>query len=151
MSVSLKKVLKKSLRSNDAHISAEKVLEDIKSDNSNKVINNYKLSIFDLLYHMVFWQDIGIELLEDKEIDFDKHPYNKPWPSKEELKTIEFQELVQKFYNGLNRVEQLIETVNLEQIVPSWWDEPKMKVITMVIQHNSYHLGQIYTLKQMIN
>ncbi len=100
-----------------------------------------------ILYHVVKWQDATIEALRGNEVNW-KQVGATDWPTKAELtEDLRWDELVSKFEIGLDDMKQLIETSDPEGIIPNW-NIPFAGAALMILQHNSYHLGQIVTVRQ---
>ena len=53
-------------------------------------------------------------------------------------------------HKGLKEVEVLIEEVNLKDRLPFWHNNPVLQFIVILITHNSYHIGQIMILKNIL-
>ncbi len=142
--------LKQGLVAFHIHSPPKKVLKDIIPDIAAKRMNSLTHTIWELLNHLVFWQDITIDAVEEKEVDWSRSK-TENWP--EPIDTIaqeELDALSKRFLSGIERMSSLVDEVDLSSGMPSWPQGTKHWAFQMIAQHNSYHLGQIVTIRQMI-
>jgi len=59
-----------------------------------------------------------------------------------------FINLVKTFNDGLLEVEELIKTTDLQKPMPTWGNAPVIQAFIVLLQHNSYHYGQIVAIRQ---
>ena len=141
--------LKKGLAGAHSHINPLKAINelDISIDQARQKIEGLH-SIWEILFHLVFWQDIFIENIKGNDAKWDD---KGSWPTEEHLQKDEnFQKLKERFIEGLKEVEVLIEEVNLKDRLPFWHNNPVLQFIVILITHNSYHIGQIMILKNIL-
>ena len=147
----LQDVLIKSLDGYYSHIDSEKALSGLNSAIARANIADFPHSIWDILHHMVTWQGVVVDSILGKDIDWDNITKNQNWPTEESKKRDEnFDALVTKFKEGLQKVKDLIKSVDLSKPIPSWKDNTVLQAIMVAITHNSYHLGQILVLKKAL-
>jgi uncharacterized damage-inducible protein DinB len=100
------------------------------------------------LFHIVFWQNIFIENIKGNNPKWDD---KGSWPTEEHMQNDgNFEELKARFKEGIEEIEQLIETVDFKERLDFWKKEPIMQFIIVAITHNSYHIGQIIILKNTL-
>ena len=139
----------KGLEGHYSHISPEKALSGLNSEVAKKKIEGFQHSIWDLLHHMETWQGVVIDSTADKEIDWDNINQNQNWPTDESKKKDEnFDKLLTKFFEDLQKIKDLIKTADFSKPITSWEGNPVMQALMVTITHNSYHLGQIMVLKR---
>jgi hypothetical protein len=149
MKYGLADMLKNALDAHDVHIEPKKILDDINPEIANIKPEWSNYSINCILFHINYWQDLYIEMLKDKDIPMPEEPPSiLSWPNKDQREGLDFLQLVKEFYKGMEEMKKLIDKVDYHKAVPSWGDAPKLKLIIIVFQHNSYHLSQIYTIKK---
>ncbi|MHA2425517.1 MAG: DinB family protein [Candidatus Thorarchaeota archaeon] len=141
--------LKQGLIAFHIHPAPEKSLNDLTPDIVTKRVEGGTHSIWDLIHHVLFWQDITIESLEEKEIDWERSK-TENWPdpsAKVDKKQLD--DSIKRFLKGIERISELADSVDLNSGMPSWPKATKMWAMLMIAQHNSYHIGQIVTLRQI--
>ncbi len=148
MKYGLADILKDALDAHDVHHNPKKILDDISPDIANIKPGFSIYSINCIMFHLNYWQDVYIDMLTNKEVGYDGDPSVISWPNEEERGKLKFQQLLERFYKGLEKMKELIDKVDYHETVPSWGDASKLKLIIIVFQHNSYHLSQIYTIKK---
>lgn len=148
MKYGLKAILKDALDADDVHHDPKKILDDINPEIANTITDCLDYSINCILFHLNFWQDSYIDMLNDKDISYDEPPSILSWPKEEERGKLDFLQLLGRFYKGLEEMKKLNDKVDYHKSVSSWGGAPKLKLIIIVFQHNSYHLSQIYTIKK---
>ncbi|GAH37004.1 unnamed protein product [marine sediment metagenome] len=151
MKYGLADMLKDALDAHDVHHDPKKILDDINPEIANIKPEWSSYSINCILFHLNYWQDLYIEMLKDKEIPMPEEPPSVlSWPSKEQRVELDYKNQLERFYQRIEIMKKLIEKVDYHKAVPSWGDAPKLKLIIIVLQHNSYHLSQIYTIKKSL-
>lgn len=141
--------LKQGLIAFHIHSPPKKVLKDIALHNAVKRLNSSTHTIWELLSHLVFWQDITIDSVEDKEVDWSRSK-DENWPEPiESITQEELDALSKRFLTGIERMSALADEVDLSSGMPSWPEGTKHWAFQMIAQHNSYHLGQIVAIRQM--
>jgi uncharacterized damage-inducible protein DinB len=139
----------KSLEGHYSHIDPEKALSGLNPELARKKIEGFQHSIWDLLHHIATWQGVVIDSITDKEIDWDNINQNQNWPTDETKRKDEnFDLLLLRFKEDLRKIKDLTKTVDFSNPISSWNDKPVIQALMVAITHNSYHFGQILTLKR---
>jgi uncharacterized damage-inducible protein DinB len=145
----LQDVFIKGLEGHYSHIDPEKALSGLNPEIARKKIEGFKHCIWDLLYHICTWQGVVIDSITDEEIDWDNINQSENWPADEiKKKDKNFENLLIRFEEDLQRIKELIKNVDFSKPISSWQDKSIMQALMVVITHNSYHLGQILVLKR---
>lgn len=132
-----------------SHINPEKALSGLNPEMARKRLEGFQHCVWDLLHHIVTWQEVVLDSILDKEIDWDNINQNQNWPTDEMKKKDEnFNQLLVRFNADLGRIKKMIESVDFFQTISSWQDHPIMQALMVAITHNSYHFGQIMVLKR---
>ncbi len=146
-----REVMKKSLVGHDAFRSPSGIFKELSPKLARKHIEGYSLSCWELLKHTEAWQKFIIEGIQGMDVDIDdKSRYNLK-PTQEEMKVDDnFTQLVDDFQNGIKQVDSLIDNLDFKKSVGAWKDASTLKMLMILINHNSYHLGQIMMLKKIL-
>ena len=91
-----------------------------------------------LLNHIVYWQDLMVASAGGEAVVWPDGPedWESPMPP--------WDELVQRLAAGLTRAKQIASSADLSGRIPAWGpDRTFGGVLTVLITHNSYHLGQL--------
>jgi uncharacterized damage-inducible protein DinB len=103
---------------------------------------------------MVAWQELTIRALQDDAVTWENLGLTY-WPEEKEMDEEEyetvFSELVKQFLDGIDHMEKLIQSVDYEKPVPGIANSPAAHVILVLLQHNSYHLGQLVMTREALN
>ena len=98
-------------------------------------------SSLELLFHLVFWQDLCLEAARgEKDVKW-PDAAGEDWLGTDMQVT--WGELVARFEKGLEEGKRLVAEGDLEMPLPAWHNIPMLRAMIVLIQHNSYHLGQI--------
>jgi len=136
-------IIRRSLHGKDAHIDPLKALKGLTAEMARKRPSPSSHSCWELLHHIVMWQSVCIDAIKGKEVDWEA-AQRKEWPSQERMTdAAQWDNLVAKFERGLEEASQLVERVDLAKPIPAWGDAPTFQVLMVLVQHNSYHIGQI--------
>lgn len=136
------------------HLHPKKAIKGLTPDIARKKPNNLDHSCWDLLHHIVFWQDILLKNLEGKFMDW-YPPHDKNWPSEENLSVDDkFSELLDKFNKNLEIAEVKIRDINLMDRIEIGEPLPPevtyFRILLVFLQHTSYHLGQLVTTRKIL-
>lgn len=132
-----------------AHYDVLKALAGITPEEAKKKPYKDGHSIWDHLFHIVFWHDITMKAIQGKAIDWDAIKGTDWLESDAKLTKQSWKKLVDSFANHLIELKEFAETKDLTQLIKGFGDMPLGKGILVEIQHNSYHIGQIIILRQL--
>jgi uncharacterized damage-inducible protein DinB len=142
-------ILKKGLRGHNSHVSPLKAITGLDAEIARKRPSKKAHSIWDILHHIVLWQDKTLEAIRGGDVDWTE-AHAMEWPSGESLvKDSEWEILRERFDKGLT-IAELLDTTDLSVILPAWSDENAAKAFMVLVQHNSYHIGQIVVLREIL-
>jgi uncharacterized damage-inducible protein DinB len=114
-------------------------------------------SIYEELWHVVFWQQVTLEWMSGIETPYPKSSLDG-FPTVLDVEKESFDALRSRFFEGLNAaVEAATDTSRHEREIrcPSRPAQP-MRTMTVLEQlenlaaHNAYHLGRIVLLRQLL-
>ncbi|MGC9779494.1 MAG: DinB family protein [Candidatus Heimdallarchaeota archaeon] len=141
--------LKDGLIGGDTHLYTNEVIQKLPFDIANNRIAPTVSTIWEIFFHMYFWQMLIIALLEDDDSTFKENIKLKSFP-KDECNQNEFEDYRNRFLDGLAYVEKIIDNIDLFQPTPNWKNVQKYKILQILLQHNSYHLGQIIFIQKSL-
>lgn len=149
MKEQLVKVIINGLHGKNSHVNPKKAIEGLTPENARKKPDNSNHSCWELLYHIVVWQEAIFEAIEGNKVDWQEVSKIHNWPSDEYLsKDSNYPNLVNKFFQGISKAEKLANSVDLHTPMPAWTEAPVIQAFIVLLQHNSYHLGQIVTTRK---
>ena len=133
-----------------AHFDVLKVFRGLKAaDAKNQPFQDGR-SIWDHLYHIVFWHDITLKAIEDQEIDW-KAIKGKDWlPDDAVLTEQTWIKLTESFSTHLTKLKEITEKEDLDRLLKGFGDTPLGRGIIIEFQHNGYHIGQIVILRKAL-
>lgn len=145
------KILKDGLQGKNTHINPQKALKDLSADTARERPLNGIHSCWDLLHHILVWQDGILEAIKGKKVDW-KEISTRTWPSEEDLENdSNFADLVVQYNQKTEETQKLIESVDFQKGIPAWNDEPILRALLVLLQHNSYHFGQIVAVRKHLD
>lgn len=143
----LKKILRRSLFGKDAHVQSTQALEGLDWKAAGAQPKGIPHSIFQLLNHMIYWQNWTIQWLDGEKPKLPKHAAMS-WPGDVGPKNQKtWEQTTKAFLAGLEKLSQRCK--KLESFKKSGkWNHPDMMQI--IASHNSYHIGQIVLIRRML-
>lgn len=144
----LVELLCESLRGKHSHVNPAKALQGLTHTTATQQMEGDAFNAYELLYHIVFWQDVTLSIARGDNIDW-KEMEGKDWPSYDELEKAHWDALRERFLSGLKEAEKLVGALDLRLPMPTWNNEPVAKAFAVLATHNSYHLGQIVAARRM--
>lgn len=126
----------------NSHVHLLSALEGVDARTAGRRVDGFPHSIHQILGHMIFWQDIALARIEGREYDAGEHAEDG-WAFPEGPRDdIDWAASVENLAHGLRRVEAHLEEVGDSEVA--------LRNVRMVQGHNSYHLGQIVTLRRIL-
>jgi uncharacterized damage-inducible protein DinB len=135
----------------NAHYDVLKALQGITAEEARKQPIKNERSIWDHLYHIVFWHNVTLRAIQGKKIDW-KAIQGTDWlPQNAKLTEKSWKDLVKSFSNHLSTLKKIGETEDLTRPIKGFGNMPLGRGIIIEFQHNGYHIGQIVILRKMLN
>ncbi len=145
------------LRGKGAHADPLACLEDVSSDLANQRIENFPHTIADLVFHMNYWMAYELRRIRGEKPKYPEHNAES-FPTKtkkeEDWKSIrsEFTRLLCEF----GRLADSPRTELDRQIAPGREADKNLagtfeSVLWQMVAHNSYHIGQIATIRRALS
>jgi uncharacterized damage-inducible protein DinB len=104
-------------------------------------------SLFQLLNHLIYWQDWAVKWLDGEHPPIPKHASGS-WPgSPGPASRAEWQKVVRHFQSGL---EDLGRQSREADLFAKRRNKSRLEMLQTIASHNSYHLGQAVLLRQML-
>ncbi len=108
-------------------------------------------SSWELIHHIVIWQDAILAGLKGKTVNWKEIGQKYNWPTTKDMEDdIDFVKLTEKFMGGLKTAEELIDSLDLFKKVSLWEEITGFEAFMGLLQHNSYHSGQIITVRKIL-
>lgn len=154
MEKQLLKDLSRGLIGELTHLHPKKAVGGLTPAIARKKLTNFDHSCWDLLHHIVFWQDILLKNLEGKFMNwYPSHDEN--WPTEEILSNDDnFSGLLDNFNKNLEIATGKLENINLMDRIkigaPLPPDVTYFRILLVFLQHTSYHLGQLVTIRKLL-
>ena len=139
----------------------KRILEGLASAESGEALTHLKPagaphSIYEELWHVVFWQQITLDWINGTETPYPKSSLDG-FPTVLDMEKEPFAALCDRFFAGMNTAANAANDVNRHDVeirCPSRPNQPT-RVMTVIEQlqnlaaHNAYHLGRIVLLRQL--
>ena len=107
-------------------------------------------SVFRLVGHMNYWQDVYLERASGAERPSPLHDA-EGWPGGDAPRTEqEWRDAAEHFRDGLRRAEVMAGDGSLGQTLPLWGGRTRLECLLGLALHNAYHGGQIVQLRRML-
>ncbi|MHA1960647.1 MAG: DinB family protein [Candidatus Thorarchaeota archaeon] len=133
------------------HVHPTTALSDLPPSLARKRPSDDTHSCWEILHHMVIWQDYTIKMLRGEKMDW-RDISKIEWPSKDDLADDDgWEKLVARFSSGIAELEEIIRTIDLSKSVPTLPEGPSGAWILVIVQHNSYHIGQIVVVRTLLD
>ncbi|MFX0090990.1 MAG: DinB family protein [Candidatus Hodarchaeota archaeon] len=146
----LKNTLINCFRGTSAHVDSLKALKELSAAEARKRPAPAIHSIWENVYHMIFWHNVVFDSIRGKKIDL-KSTQGKDWPTSEELEDdSKWSDLVASFKQTMDEAKEIVESEDLSKKVSIWGEFSVEEYIRVIAQHNSYHIGQIVVLRQLM-
>lgn len=132
----------KSLHGKEAHVDTATVFDGMDWQQAGAKSGNFPYSIWELLFHMNYWQDYMLDLVKGK-TPKSENPDEESWPAAPSPESEDqWNSAVVYFRKGLEEADQEAGKELAEQVVAGREDS-RADCLQTIILHNSYHAGQV--------
>ncbi|MFQ5789719.1 MAG: DinB family protein [Acidobacteriota bacterium] len=142
----LESTVSHALSGKGAHIEAVSALEGLDWKLAGSRPHGAPYSIFELLSHIIYWQDWVVKWLDGKEPPIPKHASGS-WPVREGPRSAEeWEKVTGRFKKGL---DELNRRSREQDLLSKQRKKTPLKMLHTIASHNSYHLGQVALLRRI--
>ncbi|RQV99764.1 MAG: DinB family protein [Calditrichaeota bacterium] len=152
MDQELRQRLNKTLEGKGAHLDYESVLTDFPEEFRGKSLPYLPYSAWQLLEHMRIAQWDILEFSRDPDHKSPEWP-EEYWPTSTAPPDDEaWENSVNHFLRNLNQMQDLVNNpeIDLYKKIPHGSGQNILRETILVIDHNSYHLGQMVMLRKIL-
>jgi uncharacterized damage-inducible protein DinB len=143
----LEKMVGHALSGKGAHVEAENVFAGLDWKVTGTRPEGVPHSLFQLLSHMIYWQDWAVRWLDGENPPIPKHASGS-WPgSPGPASAGEWKRTVQDFRKGLAALDR--RSRSADRFAKPGKKSP-LEMLQTIASHNSYHLGQAVIVRQML-
>ena len=132
-----------------AHAGVRSILEGIELEQLSVRPGSVPHSIYEELWHLVYWQDFFLEVAEGSSRSQPPHAADT-WPERQGPKDLqEARNLVRSFLEGINRATAYASNAEALDVSARGGKSTVRSLLESLLAHNSYHLGRIVLLRQL--
>ena len=141
------------LKGGQAFVTFEQALKNVKPELRNKRPSKEIHSIWENLEHMRIAQEDILKYTIDPKWVSPDWPKDY-WPKETDaIKNKDWTDSINSFLKDLGEVIKLVENerIDLTSVIPHTKEHTYLREILLVADHNAYHLGQIVTVRKLLN
>jgi len=141
------------LKGGQAFVTFEQALKNVKPELRNKRPSKEIHSIWENLEHMRIAQEDILKYTIDPKWVSPDWPKDY-WPKETDaIKNKDWTDSINSFLKDLGEVIKLAENerIDLTSVIPHTKEHTYLREILLVADHNAYHLGQIVTVRKLLN
>jgi uncharacterized damage-inducible protein DinB len=143
----LRKALRHALSGEGAHVGTHTVFSALDWKLAGIRPERAPHSVYEVLSHMVYWQDWAAKWLDGKDPPVPKHASGS-WPrSAAPASKREWERSVRRFGDGL---EDLVRRSRQANLLSTGRAKSGLEMLQTIASHNSYHAGQVVVLRQLL-
>ena len=146
----LKRVVQHALSGEGQHVAVTKALEGLDADTAGQRPAGSPHSVFQLLQHMIYWQELYLRRLRGDDAAGPEHA-EQGWPGAEwPVSGGEWFATIERFRRGWTDATVIAEREDLSEPLPRWGGRPRYEGLLGLASHNSYHIGQVVVVRRML-
>jgi uncharacterized damage-inducible protein DinB len=143
----VQQAITRALTGKDAHVETVDVLRGLDWRLAGVRPEGVPHSIFQLVHHMVYWQEFAVNWLDGKKPRPPRHASGS-WPGKEgPASRREWERTVQRLAKALRALQGRARKVKLSSRRGKW---TALEMLLVIGSHTSYHVGQITSLRRAL-
>jgi len=140
------------LRGKGAHADTVSCISGLSPELGGKRLAGIEHSIWQLLVHMNYWMDYELRSIAGPEVAYPEHA-TESWPNTDgPASASALAEEVRRFANQIKQLSDLAGRLNdidlRSRVVHPAKQETVEDVLWQMVAHNSYHVGQVATLRR---
>ena len=136
-----------SLSGEGAHIETQDAFGGLEWKMAGARLEGVPHSVFQLLNHMIFWQNWVLKWLDGKHPAIPKHASGS-WPGTVGPASLrEWQQAVRRFQDGLKAMHRHCSDAGL---FARNGTKSRLEMLHTIASHNSYHVGQVVLVRQSL-
>ncbi|MCM3611766.1 DinB family protein [Planococcus sp. MERTA32b] len=140
---------KNSLHGEGAHFDTAKVFDGFDWQQAGEKSGDFPHSIWELLFHMNYWQDFMLDLLNGH-TPKSQNPDEESWPPAPSPESEdEWDSAIAYFLKGLEEAEQESTKDLLEKVVAGR-EDTRGDCLQTIVLHNTYHAGQVVFARKIM-
>ncbi len=140
------------LTKEQAHVSLESALKNLKPVNRTKRPSPEIHSVWESLQHIIITQEDILQYILDPNWVSPSWPEGH-WPDKKDnISNDDWNNSISKFKSDLQKLVNLVndKSIDLTSIIPHTKNHTYLREILIVIDHNSYHTAQIIQTRKTL-
>ena len=143
----VRRSLSRAMSGSEAHIQPARALEGLGWEEAGQRVTGIPQTIYQLVNHMIYWQRWTLEWLDGMDPPLPEHaPLG--WPGGEGPKDeAEWERTVKELLDGLEELSRGCRENELFSVQGDW---SALDMLNSIVSHNSYHLGQIVSIRRML-
>ena len=143
----LKGAVSRALSGKGSHAAAARAFSGLDAETAGARPGHLPHSLFQLLNHVVYWQDWVLKWLNGERPPVPKHASGS-WPGgPAPANATEWRRGVRHFQSGLKELERRSRDADL---LAGIGKRSRLEMLLTIASHNSYHIGQAVALRQML-
>jgi uncharacterized damage-inducible protein DinB len=144
----LEKTTQTALSGELIYVEPLKAIQGLEWKTAGALPDGVEHSIFQLVAHMTYWQNWGIEWLKGKNPQVPKHASSSWLTTERPSRRRDWEQAVKRFADGLGELRRLSQEIDLVAKRQKW---SSLEMFMIVALHNSYHTGQVVLIRQMLD
>jgi uncharacterized damage-inducible protein DinB len=143
----VQQAITRTLTGKDAHVETANVLQGLDWKLAGVRPDGVPHSIFQLVNHIVYWQEWAVNWLDGKKPRPPRHASGS-WPGKEgPASRREWERTTQRLEKALRALQSRTREADLLSRHGNW---TPLEMLLVIGSHTSYHVGQITSLRQAL-
>jgi uncharacterized damage-inducible protein DinB len=143
----VEQAVRNALSGKGSHVEAKLVFEGLAWKDAGARPKGTPYTIFQLLNHIVFWQEWVVKWLDGGKPPIPEHASGS-WPGgRGPAGPEEWEQAIKRFGKGLN---DLTRRARDSDLLSKGGRKSRLEMLHTIASHNSYHLGQVVLLRQML-
>jgi len=143
----LDRAVRRALAGTGAHVETETVFGELDWKLAGVRPEKAAHSVYELLNHLVYWQEWVVQWLDGKNPPTPKHASGS-WPGdKSPSSRKEWNLAVRRFRRGLKLLPRRAREADL---FSKGGTKSRLEMLQTIASHNSYHAGQVVMLRQVL-
>ncbi len=148
MEAMVRSFLKRGIRATSSHLDTTTVLDGLDFRFVGLYASPIPNTIWQIAEHMHLWVTLKVDMFDGKKIKMPEgHGFGTDAAPASEKKWEQFKV---EFKAALIRMEEMVETMDLEKRYPEWDNLPFAEIVGIMHSHNSYHAAQIVAMRRVL-
>ncbi len=134
------------------HIDPQTAVKGLTLEKARQIPKNLSHSAIELIYHIAIWNETIMKQVRGESVDWNEVEETEDWsPADNSAEDMDLSAIIVRFEDSIANTEKFLAGADFSVKSKGYPELSIIKLYLVMLQHTSYHIGQIVTIRQCLN